>query len=214
MTIIADLTYRLGPRVLFDGASAQLPEGARVGFVGRNGAGKTTLFRLISGEIAAESGSITLPRRAKMGWVEQEAPGGPGKLIDFVLAADIERAELLHEAETAQDPHRIAEIHTPPQEKIARRNGPTQRQNTPAANPMRCGDRDIPRRKAVDGCPDAHRPARNHDPGSHARRSPLAVAGRDGTQGRDHARLNRSWFVRIPRGTGSHACRFISPGWR
>ncbi|MBX3527045.1 MAG: ABC-F family ATP-binding cassette domain-containing protein [Rhodoblastus sp.] len=112
MTIIADLTYRLGPRVLFDGASAQLPEGARVGFVGRNGAGKTTLFRLISGEIAAESGSITLPRRAKMGRVEQEAPGGPGKLIDFVLAADIERAELLHEAETAQDPHRIAEIHT------------------------------------------------------------------------------------------------------
>ena len=112
MTTIADLTYRLGPRVLFDGASAQLPEGARVGFVGRNGAGKTTLFRLISGEIAAESGSITLPRRAKMGRVEQEAPGGPGKLIDFVLAADIERAELLHEAETAQDPHRIAEIHT------------------------------------------------------------------------------------------------------
>ena len=112
MTTIADLTYRLGPRVLFDGASAQIPEGARVGFVGRNGAGKTTLFRLISGEIAAESGSIALPRRAKMGRVEQEAPGGPGKLIDFVLAADIERAELLHEAETAQDPHRIAEIHT------------------------------------------------------------------------------------------------------
>ena len=112
MTTIADLTYRLGPRVLFDGASAQIPEGARVGFVGRNGAGKTTLFRLISGEIAAESGSIALPRRAKMGRVEQEAPGGPGKLIDFVLAADTERAALLHEAETAHDPHRIAEIHT------------------------------------------------------------------------------------------------------
>jgi len=111
MTTIADLTYRLGPRVLFDAASAQLPEGARVGFVGRNGAGKTTLFRLISGEIAAESGSITLPRRARMGRVEQEAPGGPTKLIDFVLAADTERAALLHEAETAHDPHRIADIH-------------------------------------------------------------------------------------------------------
>ncbi|MCC0006426.1 MAG: ABC-F family ATP-binding cassette domain-containing protein, partial [Methylobacteriaceae bacterium] len=111
MTTIADLTYRLGPRVLFDAASAQIPEGARVGFVGRNGAGKTTLFRLISGEIAAESGSITLPRRAKMGRVEQEAPGGPTKLVDFVLAADTERAALLHEAETAHDPHRIADIH-------------------------------------------------------------------------------------------------------
>ena len=111
MTVIADLTYRLGPRVLFDAASAQIPEGARVGFVARNGAGKTTLFRLISGEIAAESGSITLPRRAKMGRVEQEAPGGPQKLVDFVLAADTERAALLHEAETAHDPHRIADIH-------------------------------------------------------------------------------------------------------
>jgi len=111
MTTISDLTYRLGPRVLFDAASAQIPEGARVGFVARNGAGKTTLFRLISGEIAAESGSITLPRRAKMGRVEQEAPGGPQKLVDFVLAADTERAALLHEAETAHDPHRIADIH-------------------------------------------------------------------------------------------------------
>ena len=111
MTTISDLTYRLGPRVLFDAASTQIPEGARVGFVGRNGAGKTTLFRLISGEIAAESGSITLPRRAKMGRVEQEAPGGPQKLVDFVLAADTERAALLHEAVTAHDPHRIADIH-------------------------------------------------------------------------------------------------------
>jgi len=111
MTTITDLTYRLGPRMLFDAASAQIPEGARVGFVGRNGAGKTTLFRLISGEISAESGTIALPRRAKMGRVEQEAPGGPTRLVDFVLAADTERAALLHEAETASDPHRIADIH-------------------------------------------------------------------------------------------------------
>ena len=112
MTTITDLTYRLGPRLLFDAASAQLPEGARVGFVGRNGAGKTTLFRLMRGEIAAESGTIALPRRARMGSVEQEAPGGPERLIDFVLAADRERAALLDEAEHATDPHRIAEIQT------------------------------------------------------------------------------------------------------
>ena len=71
MTTLADLTYRLGPRVLFDSAGAQLPEGARVGFVGRNGAGKTTLFRLMRGEISAESGAITRPRPARRGSVEQ-----------------------------------------------------------------------------------------------------------------------------------------------
>ena len=105
-----DLTYRLGPRLLFDKATVALPDRARVGFVGRNGAGKTTLFRMIAGELAPESGDIQLPRNARLGRVEQEAPGGPGTLIDFVLAADKERADLLVEAETASDPHRIADI--------------------------------------------------------------------------------------------------------
>ena len=110
MLHINDLTYRLGPRLLFDDATAALPDRARVGFVGRNGAGKTTLFRMISGELAPESGTITLPRNARLGRVEQEAPGGPGTLIDFVLDADKERSALMAEAETATDPHRIAEI--------------------------------------------------------------------------------------------------------
>jgi ATP-binding cassette subfamily F protein 3 len=111
MLQISDLIYRLGPRLLFDGAAATLPAGARVGFVGRNGVGKTTLFRLIAGEIAPEAGRIALPRRARLGQVEQEAPGGETSLIDFVLAADSQRAALLEEAEIAADPLRIAEIH-------------------------------------------------------------------------------------------------------
>ena len=110
MLHINDLTYRLGPRLLFDEATAALPDRARVGFVGRNGAGKTTLFRMIAGELGPESGSTTLPRNARLGRVEQEAPGGPGALIDFVLDADKERGALMAEAETATDPHRIAEI--------------------------------------------------------------------------------------------------------
>ena len=112
MLAIDDLSYRLGARLLFDHASAMIPPGARVGFVGRNGAGKTTLFRLVCGEIAPEGGTTSLPRLARIGRVEQEAPGGPGKLVDFVLAADLERARLMDEAETATDPMRIADIQT------------------------------------------------------------------------------------------------------
>jgi ATP-binding cassette subfamily F protein 3 len=112
MLHINDLTYRLGERLLIDRASAALPTGAHVGLVGRNGAGKTTLFRLIAGEIAGESGSISLPRQTRIGRVEQEAPGGAQSLIEFVLDADRERAALLNEAEAASDPLRIAEIQT------------------------------------------------------------------------------------------------------
>jgi ATP-binding cassette subfamily F protein 3 len=112
MLTINDLVYRLGDRLLFDHAGVFLPGRSRAGFVGRNGAGKTTLFRLISREIAPESGAISLPARTRLGRVEQEAPGGPTALIDFVLAADAERAELLERAESAHDPHDIAEIQT------------------------------------------------------------------------------------------------------
>ncbi|BBU62361.1 ATP-binding protein [Methylosinus sp. C49] len=112
MLSIDDLTYRLGERLLFDKASVFVPPRTRAGFVGRNGAGKTTLFRIICGEIAGETGTISLPARLKIGRVEQEAPGGPTALVDFVLAADTERATLLERAETETDPHEIAEIQT------------------------------------------------------------------------------------------------------
>ncbi len=111
MLILNDITYRLRARTLFDKASVTIPTGARVGFVGRNGTGKTTLFRLIRGEIGLESGEISLSKGFRIGSVAQEAPGGPETLLDTVLAADQERADLLIEAETATDPHRIAEIH-------------------------------------------------------------------------------------------------------
>lgn len=112
MLHINDLTYRLGPRLLFDKATVAIPDGARVGFVARNGTGKTTLFRLIRGEIGSEGGSITLGKGLRIGSVAQEAPAGPETLLEVVLAADTERATLLDEAETATDPHRIAEIQT------------------------------------------------------------------------------------------------------
>ncbi len=112
MLHITELTYRIGQRLLIDKANVALPTGARVGLVGRNGAGKTTLFRLIAAEIAPESGTIGLPKNARLGRVEQEAPAGGQRLIDFVLDADRERASLLVEAEQAKDPARIAEIQT------------------------------------------------------------------------------------------------------
>lgn len=112
MLHINDLTYRVEGRLLIDHATAALPAGHRVGLVGRNGTGKTTLFKLITGELAPESGKISMPRNARIGTVAQEAPAGPATLLDTVLAADEERAALMAEADTAQDPHRIADIQT------------------------------------------------------------------------------------------------------
>src|ERR1700758_1971601 len=104
MLMIDDLTLRIAGRALLEGASAQVPDGARVGLIGRNGTGKSTLFRAIAGDIAPEHGSIALPARARIGRLPQEAPDGPESLIDLVLAADRERSALLAEAEAAREP--------------------------------------------------------------------------------------------------------------
>ncbi len=112
MLRIENITYAVEGRPLFEGASATIPEGHKVGLVGRNGTGKTTLFRLIRGELVLESGSITLPRRARIGGVSQEVPSSNVSLIDTVLAADTERSALMAEAQQATDPDRIAEIQT------------------------------------------------------------------------------------------------------
>jgi ATP-binding cassette subfamily F protein 3 len=111
MLHINDLSYRIEGRPIFEGATAGIPTGHKVGLVGRNGAGKTTLLKIIAGDLAPDMGSITVPRATRIGHVAQEAPGGNDSLIDWVLNADTERAALLSEAERATDPHRIAEIH-------------------------------------------------------------------------------------------------------
>src|SRR3954462_6651856 len=112
MLAITDLSIRLAGRLLIDQSSVQITPGSRVGMVGRNGTGKSTLFKVIRGELAAEHGTVTLPPRWRVGSLAQEAPNGPESLLEVVLKADLERDALLREADSAHDPHRIAEIQT------------------------------------------------------------------------------------------------------
>lgn len=99
---------------MFENASAQISAGWKVGLVGRNGTGKSTLLGLIREDVAHPTGdaAIRMNARAKMGWVAQEVAATDEAILDVVLAADTERHALMAEAETAEDPMRIADIHT------------------------------------------------------------------------------------------------------
>ncbi len=111
MLNFSNITVRLGGTVILDGATAALPPGARVGMIGRNGAGKSTLMKAIAGLLEPDDGSVDMPRGARLGYIAQEAPAGSETPLDTVLAADTERAALLAEAETADEPDRFGEIH-------------------------------------------------------------------------------------------------------
>jgi ATP-binding cassette subfamily F protein 3 len=112
MLVIDDLSIRVAGRLLLDHATARITPGSRIGLIGRNGSGKSTLFNAIAGDQATETGEIEVSPRWRVGRLAQEAPNGPESLLEVVLKADLERASLMQEAETAQDPHRIAEIQT------------------------------------------------------------------------------------------------------
>ncbi|MFQ1699955.1 ABC-F family ATP-binding cassette domain-containing protein [Loktanella agnita] len=112
MLKISDITYSVEGRTLVEHATVTIPTGHKVGLVGRNGSGKTTLFKIIRGEMVLDTGSVSIPQGWKIGGVSQEVPGNEVSLVDTVLAADTERAELLAEAETVTDPDRIADVQT------------------------------------------------------------------------------------------------------
>ena len=110
MLQIDNLVFDAWGRRFFDRASVTIPDGTKVGLVGRNGVGKSTLFKLIVGELAAQEGDILLPKAAKIGSVDQEHPATPVTLLDTILAADTKREALNAELETAEPEH-LAEIY-------------------------------------------------------------------------------------------------------
>jgi ATP-binding cassette subfamily F protein 3 len=112
MLAISDLTYRVGGRTLLEKAALSISAKQRVGLVGPNGVGKSTLFKIITGELIADSGDINMLKNTTIGWVKQDLPEDDTPLIDVVLASDTERAALMLEAETSQDPERLGDIYT------------------------------------------------------------------------------------------------------
>ena len=105
------ITVRLGGRTILDRASAALPQRSRVGLIGRNGAGKSTLMKVMIGQLDPDEGAVEMPRGTRIGYIAQEAPSGSATPIDTVLAADTERAALLTESETCEDPDRLGDIY-------------------------------------------------------------------------------------------------------
>ena len=111
MLNLSDITVRLGGRTILDRATATLPPGGRVGLIGRNGAGKSTMVRVIAGLLEPDEGSADMPKGSRIGYIAQEAPHGSNTPFDTVLAADVERAELMALSETEEDAEKLGDIY-------------------------------------------------------------------------------------------------------
>ncbi len=111
MLSLANLSYKIGTRTIINDVSLNIMDGWKVGVVGANGAGKSTLFRLIAGDLKPDGGSVGMTVRQRMGMDRQDIPETDTPLIDIVLAANTEMAQLWRDAETETDPEKLADIY-------------------------------------------------------------------------------------------------------
>jgi ATP-binding cassette subfamily F protein 3 len=71
---IASLTNvekHFGRKVLFEHLDLSIYEGERVGFIGANGAGKSTLFKMLTGEVQPDQGTVAVGKNYKIGYLVQ-----------------------------------------------------------------------------------------------------------------------------------------------
>jgi ATP-binding cassette subfamily F protein 3 len=114
MLSFLNVALRRGPRALFTGATFSLFMGDKVGLVGPNGAGKSSLFALLTGELQADEGTVSVQPGFVIASVAQEMPADQRAAVDCVLDGDRElrriEAELLS-AEAAGDGARVGALH-------------------------------------------------------------------------------------------------------
>ncbi len=100
MLTLADVSMRFGAQVLFDRVTWQLHPGGHYGLVGANGTGKSTLLKLMAGQIAPESGSISRPNALRLGNLPQDQTRFDSvTLLDTVLMGKPLLWDALHEKE-------------------------------------------------------------------------------------------------------------------
>jgi len=81
MLTVSAATKSFAGRTLFENASLQINPSDRLGLIGPNGAGKSTLFSLILGREEPDSGTISLARGTRLGFLPQETAAATGGTV-------------------------------------------------------------------------------------------------------------------------------------
>src|SRR3954468_14919747 len=94
------ISKSFGSRVLFENISLGISEGERLGLIGPNGSGKSTLLKILCGQLEPDSGSVSMRRNTRVGYVPQDAVF-PGDQTAAEVIADAIAGEHLDDLEHA-----------------------------------------------------------------------------------------------------------------
>jgi len=136
MLSVSNIAKSFGDRTLFAGVSLQLNSGERYGLVGANGSGKTTLLRIMSDDLEATEGTVSIPKRLRLGVLRQDQFAYDDEQILSVAMmgnaelwqAMVEKEALLARASEEFDAHRFSDL----EEIVLRHDGYTAEANAAA----------------------------------------------------------------------------------
>ena len=118
MLVVSNLAKYFGEQLLFEKVSLQFNVGERYGIVGANGSGKSTLMRILAGQEQPSEGAVSMPKRARLGVLEQDHfQYEDNRILDVVMmgneelwSAMEEKEKLLENADQEFDGDRYAEL--------------------------------------------------------------------------------------------------------
>src|SRR3982751_1709720 len=120
---IASLTNvekHFGKKVLFEKLDLAIFENERVGFIGDNGSGESTLFKMLTGEVQPDAGSVTVGRNTKVGYLVQNPVFDlENTVIDEAELGFAELHQLSHNLRELE--HKMAETEGDALEKVLER---------------------------------------------------------------------------------------------
>ncbi len=117
---IDNLEKTFGQRTIFDKASLTLYPGERVGLIGANGSGKTTLFRIVTGAIEPDYGTIALAKGTRIGYLVQDPVFNPDNtVLDEAEEAFADLRRLHHEMRALE--HKLGDVVGEEQDRVLRR---------------------------------------------------------------------------------------------
>ncbi len=101
MSVLAATNIRVvyGSRVILDEVSLSIEHGERIGVVGRNGAGKSTLLKVMAGLVTPDSGTVSVQRGCRAGYLHQDPKLDPNDTLREAAERAFEKLHDLHEAQ-------------------------------------------------------------------------------------------------------------------
>lgn len=111
MIQFGNLFLRRGARLLLQDVSFTMNTGQKVGLVGDNGAGKSSILGMVLGNLAPDSGTLSLPGNLKIAHLEQEIPALEQSALDYVMDGDTELRRIEAALLVTEDGNEIAELY-------------------------------------------------------------------------------------------------------